>query len=75
MIEQRVWTAVQPQIKPGGPRWFGCGDETASVGMAEEGTRLTMKQLTRGYPKDHEFDAGHGRTVRMVDLPHDSDQR
>ena len=43
--------------------------------MAEEGTRLTMKQFRRGYPKDHEFDAGHGRTVRMVNLPDHSDQR
>jgi hypothetical protein len=34
-----------------------------------------MKRGKRAYPEEHELDAGHGRTVRMADLPDDSDQR
>ena len=41
-------------------------------GIAEEGNRLTMKQVKRAYPKDRKLDASEGR---MADLPDDSDQR
>ena len=68
---------MRPKSRPSPGTLAGSVDagETPSFGIAEEGIRLTMKQVKRAYPKAHEFDAGRGQTARTADLPDDSDQQ
>jgi hypothetical protein len=70
------------------PRHFDIGpDRTNALRLmraAAEGDLATLNRLPwragygrseRAYPEEHELDAGQGRTVRMGDVPDDSDQR
>ena len=70
-----MWAPVSPRPSSANRAGSVGDEETASFGIAEEGKPAAMKQVKRAYPKDHELDTGEGRTVRMADLPDDSDQR
>jgi hypothetical protein len=61
---------MRPKSRPSPGTLAGSVDagETPSFGIAEEGIRLTMKQVKRAYPKAHEFDAGRGQTARTACL-------